>query len=128
MLLNESIRTFVQTDGVPKLPSHYRIVARIYVNLIGFSRKYCSAGILQSQDGFEQFIRGFNKTYPLFEIVDAGNEKECSDSKIRGKHGHGRLATPPTHCSQKSSKWMWAMLIAGMCSLAALVTPVTSVS
>lgn len=75
----------MQGDDVPTLPSEYRIVVRIYVNMIGFSRKYQSVGILESSDGFERFIRGFNKTDPLFEIVDAGNEKECSDDKIRRK-------------------------------------------
>lgn len=84
-LLKKSVEAFVQGDGVPKLPSEYRIVVRIYVNMIGFSRKYQSAGILESSDAFERFIRGFNKTYLLFDIIDAGNEKECSDDKIRSK-------------------------------------------
>lgn len=83
MFLNKSIETFVRAADVPTLPSYFRVVVRIYINMIGFARKYCNVGILDSQDGFERFIRGFNKTYPLFEIVDAGNEKECSDNKIR---------------------------------------------
>ena len=56
--------------------------------MIGFSKTYHNARILESSGGFERFARGFNKTYPLFEIVDAGNEKECADDKIRSKSQH----------------------------------------
>lgn len=75
----------MQGDGVSKLSFEYRIIVRIYVNMIDFSRKYQSAGILESFDAFERFIRGFNKIYLLFDIIDAGNEKKCFDDKIRSK-------------------------------------------
>lgn len=82
-LLKKSVEDFIQVDGVSTLPPDYRIVVRVYVNMIGLSKSYNNAGILETSGDFERFARGFNKTYPLIEIVDAGNEKECADDKIR---------------------------------------------
>jgi len=90
-LLKKSVETFIQADGVLMLLPEYRIVVRIYVNMIGLSRSYHSAGILESPSDFERFARGFNRTLPLFDIVDAGNEKECADDKIRSKSEHWQL-------------------------------------
>lgn len=53
--------------------------------MLGLSSTYGRLGILQGFGSFEAFVRGFNKTYPSFEIVDAGNEKECADVKIKGQ-------------------------------------------
>jgi hypothetical protein len=34
---------------------------------------------------FFDFVQKFNKTQPLMEIVDAGDDKEAADSKVKGE-------------------------------------------
>jgi len=40
---------------------------------------------LSSCSQLDLFVRGFNKSHPLCDFVDAGNDKEAADSKIKGK-------------------------------------------
>ena len=66
------------------VPPDYRPIVRVFVNAVGLTHTYRQMGLLKGKEDFATFIRGFNKTDPLFEIIDAGSEKECADSKIRG--------------------------------------------
>ncbi|KAG8533559.1 uncharacterized protein KY384_001299 [Bacidia gigantensis] len=74
----------------------FDIVIYIYINLRGLTKAYCDIShILQSRDDLDGFIRGFNMGHPLVNIIDAGNGKECSDSKIKELF---RLHMGDSHC------------------------------
>jgi hypothetical protein len=62
----------------------YKINIRIYVNLLGLAQTYHAAAITNGVNVFLKFVQGFNKSYELIEIVDAGDFKEAADSKIKG--------------------------------------------
>ncbi|KAL8698943.1 MAG: hypothetical protein Q9201_006289 [Fulgogasparrea decipioides] len=70
---------------IPDLKHDAKIVIRVYGNMKGLSKLYCDADILDQREQFETFARAFNMNHPLCDYVDAGNGKECSDDKIRGK-------------------------------------------
>lgn len=70
---------------VPDLTHDFEIVICLYANMKGLSKTYCDAKILEEREHFERFARAFNMAQPLCDFVDAGNGKECSDSKIRSK-------------------------------------------
>ncbi|KAI9758431.1 MAG: hypothetical protein M4579_003060 [Chaenotheca gracillima] len=80
--LKISVKRHVE-ECLPKLRLNLKIVIRIYLNLRGLGKTYYDAKILDTPTDFERFVRGFNKSCPLSDIVDAGNGKECSDQKIR---------------------------------------------
>lgn len=62
----------------------YKILIRVYANLQGLSKTYSDARIIPNSKVFLDFVQTFNKTHDLVEIVDAGNDKEAADSKIKG--------------------------------------------
>jgi len=82
-LLKRSATEYIQAL-VPDVEYDYELVVYIYGNLRGLMKAYLEANIIHQQDDLERFIRGFNMSYPLFNIIDAGNGKECSDSKLKG--------------------------------------------
>jgi hypothetical protein len=67
-----------------KSPSHIQIRVRVYANIKGLASAYCYNKILDSTDGLDLFIRGFNMGNPMCDFVDAGDGKECADSKLTG--------------------------------------------
>ncbi|KAG5288781.1 CCCH zinc finger DNA binding protein [Histoplasma capsulatum G186AR] len=80
--LIQHVSEYVQNelaDLRPDLP----VVVRVYANLKGLRRTYQEAHILDDENEFELFVRGFNMGHPLCDFVDAGAGKECSDEKIR---------------------------------------------
>lgn len=82
--LIQHVSEYVQNelaDLRPDLP----VVVRVYANLKGLRRTYQEAHILDDENEFELFVRGFNMGHPLCDFVDAGAGKECSDEKIRGQ-------------------------------------------
>lgn len=66
------------------LPSHIQIRVRVYANIKGLVSTYCHNKILDSTASFDAFVRGFNMGHPTSEFVDAGDRKECADSKLKG--------------------------------------------
>ncbi|PGH34035.1 hypothetical protein GX50_03182 [[Emmonsia] crescens] len=81
-LLIHHVSEYIQnelTDLRPDLP----VVVRVYANLKGLRRTYQEAQILDDENEFELFVRGFNMGHPMCDFVDAGAGKECSDEKIR---------------------------------------------
>lgn len=69
-----------------KLPSNIPICIRVYANVKGLASVYCYNKILDSADDLDMFVRGFNMGYPMGDFVDAGDGKECADSKLKGKY------------------------------------------
>lgn len=62
-----------------------KILIRVYANMRGMAKAYKDAGVVLDLATVELFVRGFNMENPLCDFNDAGNGKECSDEKIRGK-------------------------------------------
>ncbi|PGH06284.1 hypothetical protein GX51_02481 [Blastomyces parvus] len=81
-LLIQQVSKYVQTE-LTDPPPHFSVVVRVYANFKGLRRTYQEAHILDDEDEFELFVRGFNMGHPLCDFVDAGAGKECSDDKIR---------------------------------------------
>ncbi len=81
--LRSSALEYVRSK-IPDVGYEVEFVVQIYGNLKGLTKACCDAGIIHQREDLDRFIRGFNMNNALFNIIDAGNGKECSDSKIRG--------------------------------------------
>jgi hypothetical protein len=69
----------------PYFQHDYNILVRVYANLHGLSKTYTEARIVPNSKVLLDFVQTFNKSHDLVEIVDAGNDKEAADSKIKGR-------------------------------------------
>jgi hypothetical protein len=67
-----------------ELPSHIQIRICIYANMKGLASTYCNNKILNCAEDLHTFVRGFNMGHPMCDFVDAGDGKECADSKLKG--------------------------------------------
>lgn len=72
-------------SNIPDLEHDFHTIIRVYANMRGLSKACCDAGILDGRETLDQFIRGFNMGHAFCNFIDAGNGKECSDDKMRGK-------------------------------------------
>jgi hypothetical protein len=81
-LLKQAVEAEIRTS-FPSLPAHIEIVVRVYANTEGLGRTYARLK-LATESTFLSFVRGFNMGHTLSDFVDAGNEKECADEKIKG--------------------------------------------
>lgn len=65
-----SVTEFVQDKMANSLPSDYKIVTRIYANLMGLGDVCNRSGIVERPDLIEDFARGFTGSKQLFDFVD----------------------------------------------------------
>jgi hypothetical protein len=70
-----------------EVPPDTKIMIHIFTNMAGTSNIYQESNIIPNSMGFRNFVQGFNKEHPLCNIIDAGNDKEAADSKIKGALG-----------------------------------------
>ncbi|GMG30953.1 unnamed protein product [Aspergillus oryzae] len=68
----------------------------MYVNVKGLSDLCVRGGVTTEPSLIEDFVRGFNASYPLFDLVDIGAGKESAHDKI----GAFRLNLYNCHCHQ----------------------------
>ena len=95
--LRDAVLYYFHRD-FPDIHRDVKVVIRVYCNLKGFSKTCCDADIVDKTEDFVRFVRGFNMSDALCDIVDAGSGKECADEKLRG------LAAPSSpYCSYDSS-------------------------
>lgn len=66
-------------------PHHEQVIVRVYANVKGLAKTYKEKEILAESASLDEFIRGFNVGDAICDFVDAGNGKECSDEKVKGK-------------------------------------------
>ncbi|TGO23095.1 hypothetical protein BPAE_0144g00150 [Botrytis paeoniae] len=66
-----------------ELPSQISIRIRVYANKKGLASAYSHNKIIGNTDDFDMFVRGFNMGHPMCDFVDAGDGKECADSKLK---------------------------------------------
>ncbi|KAL7780956.1 hypothetical protein V8C43DRAFT_299327 [Trichoderma afarasin] len=79
-LLHESIKTSLQIKGL----AHCQIMVRVWANLVGLSKTLHKAGLVGPEKrSMTPFVASFNRSYGLFDYVDAGEWKENADFKLR---------------------------------------------
>ena len=83
-LLHDAVLEYIRVE-VSHLPQDLEVVIKVYGNMKGLCKLYCDAKILDQRESFESFVRAFNMNHPSCDFVDAGNGKECSDDKVRGR-------------------------------------------
>lgn len=81
--LRNTIIEYLQHDQ--NIPAGTKTVIRVFANIAGLGKAYCEHGILPNPHDINPFVRGFNKYTPLCDYVDAGDDKEAADNKIKGK-------------------------------------------
>ncbi|KAL8708998.1 MAG: hypothetical protein Q9220_006207 [cf. Caloplaca sp. 1 TL-2023] len=82
----ERLRNYVadyMKAGIPDGQIGLEIVVRVYTNMRGLGKTLVDNKILETTDELSRFVCGFNKKFSLFDFVDAGNGKECSDAKLK---------------------------------------------
>ena len=83
--LKSAITSYIRKD-LSDIEHDAEFCVRIYANLKGLSKAYVDNKILENHEDLGLFVRGFNKKYALFDFIDAGIGKECSDAKLRSTY------------------------------------------
>ncbi|TLD15127.1 hypothetical protein PspLS_10605 [Pyricularia sp. CBS 133598] len=79
-LLHDRIQESLRRKGL----EHCAVMVRIYANVAGLSKALAKAGLVgQEGRSLAPFVASFNKSYGLFDFVDAGPLKENADFKLR---------------------------------------------
>ena len=86
-----------------------RVMVRVYANMLGLSKAFARAGMVGNEArSVSPFISGFNRAEGLFDLVDAGDKKEGSDFKIRGRHScHKSKEALLTGTMQRCFGYLW---------------------
>lgn len=79
--LREKVCEYLSTEL--ELPSQISVRIRVYANKKGLASAYSHNKIIGNADDFDMFVRGFNMGHPMCDFVDAGDGKECADSKLK---------------------------------------------
>ena len=100
----------------PNVPSP-KIIAKIFVNLKGpkgLSETCARGGIVSDSSILDDFVRGFNSSIPLFDLVDIGAAKDKGGRKIGGMPRNDRIACMRTELTrlQKASDFISTIAIA----------------
>lgn len=83
-LLKQAVEEELQFSA-PSTAHHVQVIIRVYANVKGLAKTYKEIGILPQSESFDEFVRGFNMGDAMCDYVDAGNGKECSDEKVKGR-------------------------------------------
>lgn len=80
--LSEALQRYVAKNfpGIASL----KIMTKIYINTKALSDMCIRGGVLNELSLIGDFVRAFNETIPLFEIVEMGPEKDNACYKIEG--------------------------------------------
>lgn len=60
------------------------IMVNMYASLGGIAGKLTELSVISRPAGIHDFVRGFNTSQDLFNIIDVGAGKEKADHKVRG--------------------------------------------
>lgn len=71
------------SESLPNVVSP-KTVVRIFANLKELGRNYHQAGIIDSASVIDEFVRGFNASGLLFDLVDVGEGNGGAEEKILG--------------------------------------------
>ncbi|KAI4220568.1 MAG: hypothetical protein L6R36_007529 [Xanthoria steineri] len=81
-LLRAAIGKYLKEE-VADLQPDVEPVVWIFANMRGLGKTLVDAKILESSEDLGRFVCGFNKKFSSFDLIDAGNGKECSDAKLK---------------------------------------------
>jgi hypothetical protein len=80
--LHAALQEYV-TGSFPGINSP-KIITKMYVNLKNLGELCVRGGITTEPSLIEEFARGFNGSFPQFDLVDIGVDKESAHDKIAG--------------------------------------------
>lgn len=63
-------------------------MVRVYSKMQYLNKTYYRTGVLQGENTLQTFVQGFNRVSALCEYIDAGNDKEGADHKVRSTFAH----------------------------------------
>ncbi|TLD36608.1 c-x8-c-x5-c-x3-h type zinc finger protein [Venturia nashicola] len=79
-----SLHTAIKKEVESFYPgSNFPIILNMYASLGGIAGKLVGLGVLQRPSAIHYFVRGFNTSQDLFNIIDVGAGKEKADHKLR---------------------------------------------
>ncbi|TLD08229.1 uncharacterized protein PgNI_07245 [Pyricularia grisea] len=79
-MLHDRVQESLRRKGL----EHCAVMVRIYANVAGLSKILAKTGLIgQEGRSLSPFVASFNKSYGLFDFVDAGPLKENADFKLR---------------------------------------------
>lgn len=61
-----------------------KIITKMYINMKALCDACVRGGIITDPSILDEFLRGFNHSFPLFDIVDVGTAKNAAHDKIKG--------------------------------------------
>lgn len=61
-----------------------KIITRMYVNVKGLSELCVRGGLTTEPSLIDDFVRGFNGSFPQFDLIDIGEGKDSAHDKIGG--------------------------------------------
>ncbi|KAL3478633.1 hypothetical protein BJX99DRAFT_102425 [Aspergillus californicus] len=93
--LSSAVEVYV-TDNFPSIISP-KIVTKMYVNMKGLCDACVRGGITTDPSVLDEFARGFNSSFPLFDLVDVGAGKDAAHDKIKEAF---KLHLYNCHCHQ----------------------------
>ncbi|KAI9373674.1 hypothetical protein BJX61DRAFT_532987 [Aspergillus egyptiacus] len=79
--LSTAVEAYV-TENFPSLISP-KIITKMYVNMKGLCDACVRGGITTDPSVVDEFARGFNGSFPLFDFVDVGAGKGAAHDKIK---------------------------------------------
>jgi hypothetical protein len=68
----------------PDFSPNTKIIIHIFANIAGMMKTYLESRILTDPGIFRQFLQGFNRGHALSHFIDAGDDKEAADRKVKG--------------------------------------------
>ncbi|KAL2857001.1 hypothetical protein BJX68DRAFT_229908 [Aspergillus pseudodeflectus] len=93
--LYSSVEAYVD-ENFPSIISP-KIITKLYVSMKGLCDSCVRGGITTDPSILDDFARGFNSSYPLFDLVDVGSGKDAAHDKIKEAF---KLHLYNCHCHQ----------------------------
>ncbi|PLB51129.1 hypothetical protein P170DRAFT_382370 [Aspergillus steynii IBT 23096] len=78
--LQEALQNYIASN-FPRIASP-KIITKLYVNVKGLAELCVRGGVTTEPFLIEEFVRGFNGSFPLFELIDTGSGKHSAQEKI----------------------------------------------
>ncbi|KAL2862754.1 CCCH zinc finger protein [Aspergillus lucknowensis] len=93
--LSAKVEAYV-TDNFPNIISP-KIITKLYVNMKGLCDASVRGGVMTDPSILDEFARGFNGSFSLFDLVDVGTGKDAAHDKIKESF---KLHLYNCHCHQ----------------------------
>ncbi|KAL4753254.1 hypothetical protein BDW72DRAFT_36487 [Aspergillus terricola var. indicus] len=93
--LSFAVENYV-ADNFPTIISP-KIVTKMYVNMKALCDACIRTGVVMDHSLLDEFVRGFNSSFPLFDLIDVGTGKNAAHDKIKETF---KLHLYNCHCHQ----------------------------